>query len=68
MRKLKLTKDKTILDKLSKAAQAVEDYSVAHPQAFTEKQHKEFRKLLTNRAAALSEATGVKIHSLFDDK
>lgn len=67
MRKLKLTKDKTILDKLSRAAQAVEDYSAAHPKTFTEEQHKEFRKLLSNRAAALSEATGMKIHSLFDD-
>lgn len=67
MHKLQLTKDKKILAKLSRAAQAVEDYSAAHPKEFTEEQHKEFRKLLSDRAAALSEATGMKIHSLFDN-
>ena len=67
MRKLKLTKDKAILDKLSKAVQAVEDYSAAHPKAFTEEQHKEFCKLRSNMAAAFSEAAGMKIHTFFDD-
>lgn len=66
MKKLKLTKDKAILERLSRASQAVEDYSATHPNTFTDEQHKEFRKLLSNRAEALSEATGMKIHSLFD--
>jgi len=67
MRELKMTKDKTILDKLSKATQAVADYAAAHPTPFSDEQHKEYRKLLSDKASALSEATGLKIHSLFDD-
>ena len=58
--------DKKALKRLSKAQSAVEKFSKKHSGTFSKKEHKKFRKLLNNRALALSEATAMKIHSLFD--
>ena len=53
--------------RLAKAQNAIDNYSKAHPKQFTESEHKEIRALLNERSAALSEAMGIKIHSLFED-
>lgn len=68
MPKLKFTKDKGALERLSKAQTAIDNYTSSHQGRMSDDEHKEFRKLLSDRAAALSEATGLKISSLFDDK
>ena len=66
MGKLIFRDDKKALDRLSKAQNAIDSFSKAHPGKLTKRQHSKFRGLLSERAAALSEATGMKIHSIFD--
>ena len=67
MRKLKFKDDSAAQDRLARAQGAIDDYSAAHPDELSDKEHEEFRSLLHERADALSEATGMKIHSLFGD-
>ena len=68
MKKLDFSKSsKSSLDRLTKAQNAIDNYSKAHPKQFTDSEHKEFRALLNERSAALSEAMGTKVHSLFGD-
>ena len=66
MGKLVFKDDKKALDRLSRAQDAIDNYSKEHPGKMSKEEHSEFRGLLSERAAALSEATGMKIHSLFD--
>lgn len=66
MKKLKFRNDEKAIECLSEAQNAIDEYSNTHPDEFTEEEHEEFRSLLRERANALSEATGMKIHSLFD--
>lgn len=66
MNELKFKNDPVALERLAKAQEAIDKFAKAHPKKFTEKESKVFRGLLKERAAALSEATGMKIHSLFD--
>ena len=66
MGKLVFKDDEKALERLAKADRAIDDYSKAHPGEMTDEQHSEFRSLFSERAAALSEATGMKIHSIFD--
>ena len=65
MGKLKFRNDEAALKRLSNAQSAIDNYSKSHKK-MNKKEHAEFRKLLSNRASALSDATGMKIHSLFD--
>ena len=67
-KKLKFRDDPAAIERLSKAQDAIDKYAKEHPGNLNEKEHKEFGKLLNERASAHSEATGMKIHSLFDDK
>ena len=67
MKELKFRDDPVALERLAKAQNAIDEYSAAHPGRFTEAEHREFGALLRERAAALSEATGFKIHSIVDD-
>lgn len=67
MSKLRLKNDEVAIERLSEAQSAIDDYLNTHPNRFSEEEHSEFRGLLSERATALSEATGMKIHSLFDD-
>lgn len=67
MRKLKFNDDAAAQERLAKVQDAINDYSKSHTNEFSEKEHSEFRALLNERADALSEATGMKIHSLFED-
>ena len=67
-KKLKFKDDPAAIERLSKAQDAIDKYAKKHPGNLNEKEHIEFAKLLNERASALSEATGMKIHSLFDGK
>ncbi len=67
-KELKFRDNPAAIERLSKAQGAVDKYTKEHPRNLNEKEHKEFRKLLNERASALSEATGMKIHSLFDNE
>lgn len=67
MKELKFKNDPAALARLANAQSAIDEYSTAHPGSFSEEEHREFGALLKERAAALSEATGLKIHSIVDD-
>lgn len=67
MKELKFKNDPAALERLANAQSAIDEYSAAHPGSFSEDEHREFGALLKERAAALSEATGLKIHSIVDD-
>lgn len=66
-KKLKFRNDPDALERLSNASNAVEDFTKTHRGELSDDEHDELRSLLKERASALSEATGLKIHSLFDD-
>lgn len=67
MKELKFKNDPAALERLANAQNAIDEYSAAHPGSFSEEERREFGCLLRERAAALSEATGFKIHSIVDD-
>lgn len=67
MKKLKIKNDPVALERLSNAQNAIDEYSASHPGTFSESERLEFRELLKERAAALSEATEMEIHSVVDD-
>ena len=54
------------LERLSKVQSKIDHFCKAHPKKLTERQHKELRSLLNERASALTDALGVKVSSLFD--
>lgn len=66
MPKHKFRADSNAIDTLSKAQDSIDKYSPKHPNEFSEKEHSEFRRLLKERTDAFLEATGMKIHSLFE--
>ena len=66
MGKLTFKDDKEALRRLSDAQAAIDDFEEQHPGSWTEDEHAEHREMLNNRAKALSEATGLEIHSLFE--
>lgn len=66
MKKLKFRDDDAAMERLSRVQSEIDDYASSHPGELSEEEHLEFRELLSERAAALSEATGMKIHSIFD--
>lgn len=67
MKKMKVKNNPAALERLSNAQNAIEEYSASHPCDFSESERLEFRELLKERAAALSEATGMVIHSVADN-
>lgn len=68
MKELKLRDDPAALERLANAQRAIDRYSATHPGRLSDEEHREFGSLLRERAAALSEATGLKIHSIVDDE
>lgn len=68
MKELKLKDDPAALERLANAQSAIDSYCATHPGQFSDKEHREFGALLRERAAALSEATGLKIYSIVDDE
>lgn len=59
--------DKKKAERLSKAAEDVENFVNSHPDDLSDNEHEELRSLLNERAAAMSEFFGVKIHSVCED-
>lgn len=53
-------------DLLYSADQAVRSFCKEHKGNLSDSEHKQLRKLLHNRADAMSKVMGVKVHSLFD--
>ena len=66
MAELKFRDDPAVQARLAKAQQAIDDFVASHSKNLNAEEHAELRALLSERADALSEATGSKIHSLFD--
>ena len=66
MFELKFNNNKKALKKLSKVECSIDKFLKKHPKSLSNKEHKKLRKLLKSRAFALSNATDLKIHSLFD--
>ena len=66
MLELKFKDDKSALKKLAKAQYKIDKFIDKHPGKLSARDHKKLRKNLNNRAKALSKATGMEIHSLFD--
>ena len=66
MFELKFKDDKKALKKLEKAQRKVDKYSKEKYSDMSKRDHKMLRKSLNGRAKALSKATGMEIHSLFD--
>lgn len=67
MPKLKYRNDEEALRRLANAERAIDEYSSAHKGKLTETERREFGSLLNERAAALSQATGMRIHSLAEE-
>ena len=67
MKKLKFKNDPAALERLANAQSAIDDYSASHPGPLSEDERREFGGLMRERAAALSEATGLRVHSIVDD-
>ena len=66
MLELKFKEDKKALKKLEKAQRRVDKYSKKSYDNMSKRERKKLRKSLNKRADALSKATGMKIHSLFE--
>lgn len=66
MRQLQLTGSKHSIRKLASAQKAVDRFLKRHPGQLSNRGHVKLRKLLSNRARALSAASRMKVHSLFD--
>lgn len=66
MFELKFKDDKKALKRLAKVEKKIDKFHKSNSKDMTKRQHKKHRKLLKKRADALSDATGIKIHSLFD--
>ena len=67
MNELKFKNDPDALERLANAQSAIDEYSASHPGRFSEQERREFGALLNERAAALSAATSLKIHSIAED-
>ena len=67
MKKLIFKNDPNALERLSNAQSAIDKFSASHAGSLSDREHQELGALLKERAAALSEATGLKIHSIVGD-
>ena len=66
MEKLIFNGSKRSIKKLSKVQNSIDKFLKKHPKELSKRGHRKLRKLLKKRAGALSKATGMKVHSLFD--
>ena len=66
MLELKFRGDKRSLKKLSKVQNKIDKIVGKHPSKMSSRDHRKLKKQLNNRARALSRATGMEIHSLFE--
>lgn len=66
MKQLVFNGSKRSIKNLSKVQKTIDRFLKKHPSELSKRGHKTLRKLLSKRAKALSKATGMKVHSLFD--
>lgn len=66
MKNLKFRDDPEAMERLADVQERINDFLGSHTRDMSEEDHGELRELFSERAAALSVATGKKIHSLFD--
>ena len=66
MGKLIFNGGKSTTKKLSKVQKSIDKFLTKHSGNLSKHNHSKLRKLFKKRAKALSNATGMKIHSLFD--
>lgn len=66
MPKLIFNGSKRSINKLAKIDDKINNFLKKHPKKFNRSESKKYRKLSKKHAKALSKATGMKIHSLFD--
>ena len=66
MPELQFRDDPAALERLARASNAVEDFIATHSRKLSSEEHEELRALLRERAAALSEALGQTVHTIFD--
>lgn len=66
MNKLIFNGSKRSVKRLYKIQKSVDKFLKKHPDNLSKRGHKTLRKLLSKRAKALSKATGMKVHSLFN--
>lgn len=66
MNELKFRDDPAAMERLVNAENAINEYTSTHPKKLSKIERGELGELLKERAAALSEATGLEIHSIVD--
>ena len=66
MLELKFLDNKGALRRLTRVEKSIQRFTKSHPGKLNSRQHVKLRKLLNKRAKALSKATGMKIHSIFE--
>lgn len=66
MKELVFSGGKRSIKKLSKVQKSIDKFLKKNPRNLNKRGHKTLRKLLKKRAKALSNATGMKVYSIFD--
>ena len=66
MKQLIFNGNKRSAKRLSRVQKTMDRFLKSHPGNLSKREHKKLRRLLNKRAKALSKATGMKVHSLFD--
>lgn len=67
MKKFKYRNDPVALKRLSDVENAIEEFTNSHPKKLSKEEHSELSDLLRERASALSDVTGLNIHSICGD-
>lgn len=66
MKQLIFNGNKRSAKHLSRVQKSIDHFLKSHPGNLSKHGHKRLKRLLNKRAKALSKATGMKVHSLFD--
>ena len=66
MKVLNFLDNKRAIRQLNRVQKSVDKLLKSQPKQLSKRQHIKLKKLLNKRAKALSRATGMKIHSIFD--
>ena len=66
MRELEFTGGKRAMKKLSRVQRSIDKFTKSHKGTLSKRNHSTMKRLLKKRAKALSKATAMQIHSIFD--
>ena len=66
MKTLKFLNNKRANRKLTRVQKSIDKFLKSHPNQLNKRQHIKLRKMLNKRAKALSSATGMRIHFIFE--